>query len=434
MSVKKWIRSRKWKIAEKLGLLFVLAIATGVIFFAVIYSISDYIILNRIRTADEQTRVVRNFKSYVRRKELSTTDGEELNTWVVRHKNVELEIFKDRELIYSTFYGGDVIGETVEEEETDWANAVPVDFTDGSADVVIFISFPYYMQVLVGEIVASVVLALAVILLGIRRETQYIRQLNEEIHILEDGDLSKSVTVRGTDEVAMLAESMDRFRRSMEEKIDTIENLEKSNRSMAAEIAHDLRTPLTSLIMYLDFAREEIHGREPQTEQYLEKAQKKTVVLKELLEENFSFATMPNVRTEELQKLPAYEALSGFFGDITMYLESEGFNLRAEVEYGQKTILVQREALGRVFSNLLSNILKYADKEAQIHLICRENEGFMELRVRNQIRLFEGERPPSTRFGTRIMRRLMEEMSGTYEAGENEGSYETVLRFRVVKD
>ena len=65
----------------------------------------------------------------------------------------------------------------------------------------------------------------------------------------------------------MLAESVDEFRKSMRNQLKTIEELEKSNRMMSAEIAHDLRTPLTSLIMYLDFAYGEIQGKEPQAEE-----------------------------------------------------------------------------------------------------------------------------------------------------------------------
>lgn len=433
MSVRKWIRNRKWTIAQKLGLLVIFAIAAGCTFFAVTYEISEYIIVNQIRAADEDSKIFRNFETYVEGNGLSTGDAEELSTWVVRQGNAELEIFKDRELVYSTFYGGNDFDDVIEEEEDDWTNAVEVAFADGTADVVIFLFFPYYRQIMVAEIAGSALLALIIILLGIRRETKYICQLNEEVYALEGGDLSKPVTVRGSDEVAMLAESMDSFRRTMNDKINTIENLEKSNRNMAAEIAHDLRTPLTSLIMYLEFAQEEIRGREPQAEKYLEKARGKTVVLKDLLEENFSFATMPEVRTEELQKMPAYEALSGFLGDMAVYLESEGFSIYAEVSYGQKLLLVQREALGRIFSNLLSNITKYASREDQIRVSCQDTGSFMELRIVNTVREFEGEGPQSTKFGERIMRRLMEEMGGTYQAQERDGKYETVLRFRIAE-
>ena len=63
------------------------------------------------------------------------------------------------------------------------------------------------------------------------------------------------------DEAANAGMTVDEFRKTMQDQLRTIEHLEKSNRLMSAEIAHDLRTPLTSLIMYLDFAQKEIEGK-----------------------------------------------------------------------------------------------------------------------------------------------------------------------------
>ena len=85
----------------------------------------------------------------------------------------------------------------------------------------------------------------------------------------------------------MLAESVNEFRKSMLEQMAMIEQLERSSRLTLAEIAHDLRTPLTSLIMYLDFAQKEIEGRETTAELYLARAREKSARLKNLLDQNY---------------------------------------------------------------------------------------------------------------------------------------------------
>lgn len=281
-------------------------------------------------------------------------------------------------------------------------------------------------------LILTLLLFFCVLFIGIHKEVDYIRKINEELSVLEGGDLSREITIKGSDEITALAESVDEFRKSMKNQLETIEQLEKSNRLMAAEIAHDLRTPLTSQIMYLDFALSELEGKEPQVRQYLQKAKEKSVRLKDLMDENFNYMTMPDYFLASKQKVQAYEILSSYLGDMMTYLETEGFYVRSDINYGHGTILIQKDAVARVFNNLLSNIMKYADVEEEVHFCCRDKGEHIEIQITNTIRQFEEEEPEGTGFGARIVKRLMEEMDGQYSAEEKDGIYTTILRFTKV--
>lgn len=282
------------------------------------------------------------------------------------------------------------------------------------------------------EALLALLLFYAIVVIGIRRELDYIHTINEEIHALEGGDLTRGITVKGSSEITALAESVDEFRKSMQDQLQTIERLERSNRLMAAEIAHDLRTPLTSLIMYLDFAGGEIRGREPQAEEYLGKAREKSVRLRNLIDQNFDYVTMQGYFAKEKMEIPAYDVLSGYIGDILTHLEGEGFHVRADVNYGNSTIVVQREGIGRVFSNIVSNITKYGKRDAEVFICCKELKDYVEIRFVNAVRVFEEGKPDSTGFGVRIVKRLMEEMDGEYIVEESNGFYTSKLRFLKV--
>lgn len=276
---------------------------------------------------------------------------------------------------------------------------------------------------------AGIFLFFVILIVGIKSSADYIKTLNEEIHALEGGDLSREITIRGNDELAMLAESIDEFRKSMKDQLNTIEQLEKSNRLMTAEIAHDLRTPLTSLIMYLDFALGELEGKEPQASMYVIKARERSVRLKVLLDDNFNYSTLPDYFILEKQAMQAYAVLSVYLRDLMNHLETEGFPVRVDIIYEHSSILVQRDALERIFTNLASNILKYATKDEEVFLYVREMDSHVEVRITNRVRIFEGEKPESTGFGERIVKRLMEEMDGEYNTEEADGKYTTILRF-----
>ena len=352
----------------------------------------------------------------------------ELWRWC-RKGEVDIEVFVDGHLVFSSIFDVNNKQYNMEESEREKEKARQVRFGDVQADVVFYPYYHMYDKARAVEIVATILLFFAIIVIGVRKEIEYIHLITEEIQVLEGGDLTREITVRGDDEITTLAESVNEFRESMLNQMAMIEQLEKSNRRTLAEIAHDLRTPLTSLIMYLDFAQKEIEGREPTAELYLTRAGEKSVRLKNLLDENYCYTTMQDYFLMEKTKEPAYEVLRGFLGDINSGLEREGFFVRSEISFGHSEILVQRDAVARVFGNLMSNIIKYASKEDEVLVCCEEQDKFVVVTAVNKVRVFEGEKPESTGFGSRISKRLMEEMNGDYSAEESGGFFTTTLRF-----
>ena len=408
------------------GLIAVTFILSVCLFF-LSYDISNYII-DRMSDAKIDENIVSEFETYANENRLKPENRKELWKWC-RTREVDIEVFVDGHLVFSSIFDVEDKQYNMEETERDKENARQVQFGDVQADVVFYPYYHMYDKATAVEIAASVLLFFIIIVIAVRKEIRYIHLINEELQVLEGGDLTKKITVRGDDEITMLAESVNEFRESMLNQMAMIEQLEKSNRRTLAEIAHDLRTPLTSLIMYLDFAQKEIEGREPTAELYLTRAGEKSVRLKNLLDENYCYTTMQDYFLMEKTKEPAYEVLRGFMGDINSGLEREGFFVRSEISFGHSEILVQRDAVARVFGNLMSNIIKYASKEDEVLVCCEEQDKFVVVTAVNKVRVFEGEKPESTGFGSRISKRLMEEMNGDYSAEESGGFFTTTLRF-----
>ena len=415
----------KWTIRKKLSALILLAFAAAVSFFYISYFSSRHIIEERAINGLRDPKTADSLIHYIAENEVNTYDYEKLQRWCSAYRGVDIEVFVDELLVYSSVARERSLGIIVRESELDKRLAMPVQFHDREAEVILYNGIHLYNRALGIGIVEACLLFFVIIILGIRSEVRYIRTVNEEIHVLEGGDLSKEITIRGSDEVTMLAESVDEFRKSMRNQLKTIEELEKSNRMMSAEIAHDLRTPLTSLIMYLDFAYGEIQGKEPQAEEYLTKAREKSVRLRNLLEENFSYTTMTDYFMKEKQEVHAYEVMNGYLNDMILNLETEGFNVRSDISFRKCSILIQRDAVARVLGNLMTNILKYADRDGEVCICGREKDKYLEIRITNDV---------STGFGARIVKRLIEEMDGEYSTSEKDGKYTTVLRFLKARD
>ena len=423
----------RWTIKKKLTVLITLALVVAVSFFALCYYLGRHIV-NEQRKHGVDERVVEKLRQYVEENDVTTTDSEALMYWSRKIGETGIEVFADEQLVFSSVFDLSQRDYTIVETGRDKEMAVKVRFADREADVLFYKFRGLFTQILLIGAMLSLFLFFGIVVIGIRREVDYIHTINEEIHIMEGGDLTREITVKGSSEIATLAESVDEFRKSLQAQLSTIERLENSNRLMAAEIAHDLRTPLTSLMMYLDFAKGEIRGKEPQAEEYLDKAREKSVRLKNLIDQNFDYVTMKGYFTRENHAVPAYDVLSGYISDSLTYLEGEGFHVRSDVSYGNGSIVIQREGIGRGFSNVISNISKYAKRDAEVFICCKEKKDYVEVRFVNAVRVFEEGKPESTGFGFRIIKRLMEEMDGEYIAEETGGLYKTELHFHKVPE
>ena len=423
----------RWTIKKKLTVLITLALVVAVSFFALCYYLGRHIV-NEQRKHGVDERVVEKLRQYVEENDVKTTDSEALMYWSRKIGETGIEVFADEQLVFSSVFDMSKRDYTIVETGRDKEMAIKVRFADREADVLFYKFRGLFTQILLIGAMLSLLLFFGIVVIGIRREVDYIHTINEEIHIMEGGDLTREITIKGSSEITTLAESVNDFLESLQAQLSTIERLENSNRQMAAEIAHDLRTPLTSLMMYLDFAQGEIRGKEPQAEEYLSKAREKSVRLKSLIDQNFDYVTMRGYFTKEKQIVPAYDVLSGYIGDILTYLEGEGFHVLSDVNYGNACIIIQREGIGRVFSNIVSNITKYAGRDAEVFICCKEKEEYVEIRFVNAVRVFDEGKPESTGFGYRIIRRLMEEMDGEYIVREADGFYTTELRFLKASD
>ena len=131
-------------------------------------------------------------------------------------------------------------------------------------------------------------------------------------------------------------------------------------------ISHDLRTPLTAIWGYLDLLEREEKSED--TARYLSLIENRVEAMKQLTEELFRYSVI--LSTEEMAVETVHvngvleESIAAFYGALTSR------NIQPEIHITENRIERQlnREALGRVFSNILNNVLKYSDGDLAITL------------------------------------------------------------------
>lgn len=165
----------------------------------------------------------------------------------------------------------------------------------------------------------------------------------------------------------------------------TIEKARISERmrvDLVANVSHDLRTPLTSIIGYGELLEREKLSEEGQRN--LSKLEEKSAYLREMVDAVFELAKVSSgtvkCRCEEIDLIRLLEQTIGDYED---QLREKGFEVRRHYETAQLPILSDGIFLHQVFSNLLSNAIKYTMPGTRIHLEVKRNDAEITVRMMN---------------------------------------------------
>lgn len=427
---------RKYTLAKKLALLILTAAVVSGLVFLTLQKITNDLIDGYLSSdeyyEEESARYIQKFSRYVSENELSSTDRKAFGEWVKKEDYINLTIFKDEVLQYDSIYSAADESAYGKEKVTQYAehHSYPVQFSDGKGRVMVdgFYSFRYHDLAFTLELLGATLIFLIIVLLGIRKSLCYLQTIHQEIHILEGGELNHEMTVKGHDELAMIAKSIEDLRKAFLDKLQAIDELQEESRSLVTEMSHDMRTPLTSLMMNLEFAKKEEAG----ADQYIANAYEKALQLKNLSDNLFAYFLLDKEHEPELETVAVKEVIYDLLSDQVAILQQETFKVHLLGELPDSYINVNVEELGRVFDNLMSNLLKYADPKKDINLTFLSDQEIFEIHVSNAIKE-KDDMQESTGLGERSIKRMMSRMHGQFERMEKNAVYHIVLRFWHIK-
>lgn len=302
-------------------------------------------------------------------------------------------------------------------------------------DLNVFIAVGTDMRLLIILLIISVIFSLIIfallILRFVRRRFMYLSQISEEVAEIESGLFDKSVTVTGHDEIADLARNVDDMRISLMERLQSEKEAYDANRELITAMSHDLRTPLSALIGYLEIISAGVYSSEEQKEQYIQKSVEKAYQLKSMSDKLFDYFTVfKNDAPEELNLdiFNGQELLVQMISEQIYMMEERGyqfsFDVQESAENREYQLKIDSDALLRVFDNVFSNLLKYADKKEAIQVSVSFDGTFVKIIIKNRVNK-AAVKVASTKIGLKSCRRLLERMGGQLRS-KAEGAYYTV--------
>lgn len=220
-----------------------------------------------------------------------------------------------------------------------------------------------------------------------------------------------------------LAASINTQLRILRNQRHRYQNGDRELKEAVTNISHDLRTPLTAICGYLDL----LH-KEPLSEnavRYLSLIENRTEAMKQLTEELFRYSVILSTQELEMETVCLNGVLEESIAAFYPALTSRG--IRPQIHMSGKRIERQlnREALSRVFSNILNNALKYSDGDLEITLredgeivFANTASGLNEIAVGKLFdRFFTVEAARNSNgLGLAISKTLVEQMGGSISA------------------
>lgn len=417
-------------------LLFLAALITGICFFLLdktsIYLLNQYFQDTTYIERLNDKRIAQ-LQEYIRSNHLTTKDKDKLNEWVDRQAVVYMQIYKNNIRVYDSSYPDVEISwdDSYESVYYDWELYYTVTFEDGETDVFLYGFYEYqlYNWILVAELLICFLLFLGIVMVGIRKTMVYIRQLSREVEILEGGDLDCPITVKGKDELAVLAKGLDSMRKSFRSQVEQETYLSEANRKMITEMSHDMRTPLTSIMIYTEILKKGKYESQEQMLEYIEKIDRKTRSLKQLSEHLFEYSL---ISCEEKVQLEEPEYLETVFFDLLSetcsYLEQMGFQVTVEVEWRKEKVCVNTDYILRIFDNVTSNIVKYAASGEPVRICSVYEESRAGFFFENAVKAEKMEEE-SSHIGIQNVKNLIKRMEGVCRVEETHEQFRITLLF-----
>lgn len=231
-----------------------------------------------------------------------------------------------------------------------------------------------------------VIIFFMIFLTVINKRIKYLEYITRSLSEIKNEKYLKKLDVIGKDEISELAKGINIMSERLKENYEKEKKNEEAKNELIVAVSHDLKTPLTSIIGYLDLLNDNKYDYSEEQKAYLDIAYKKSLDLKKLTEELFEYTKLANDYIElEKIKFNISILLNQLIGEYTQFFNEKGIEVKIENPFSEINCEIDIQKIIRVFENLIKNAEKYSypgsefkitvERESNIVKFIFENEG-----------------------------------------------------------
>ncbi len=381
---------------------------------------------------DKTEEVLESLDNFIQKNQVTEDNIELLVSWVQHQRDVYVTFYRNIDTLLGPYMSPDSIeglyqdneaedseGDVIDAAElypaSDYKDITLYDGTVIKADLEVYLDVNNMYWVDIAKYVSGAVVFIVLLFALIHRKIRYINQLEQDLKVLGGGNLEYPITIKGRDELTSLAVGIDALKNGILEEQQMKAEAEKANMELVTAMSHDLRTPLTSLIGYLELLNMHRYEDEEQLKKYLEYCRKKAFQMKKVSDRLFEYFLVYGREEKglQLQKIPSIELAEDLCNGQFFDWQDHGGTIECQIGELNGIVQVDSEYMQRVMDNLISNLKKYGDPAYPLRIAASEQLDMLHIQVTNHIR-DRKDRTESTQIGLKTCRKIMENHGGTF--------------------
>ncbi len=200
---------------------------------------------------------------------------------------------------------------------------------------------------------------------------------------VKNGDLNYRIPEKGAPDFVVLASNINNIALGLQAAVEREVKSERMKAELVTNVSHDLKTPLTSMIAYIDLLKTEGLQSENAAE-YLDVLDKKSQRLKVLTEDLFEAAkTVSGNLSVKWETLDVGALLTQGLAELSGRIESSGLDFRISIPPDRLEVQADGKLLWRAIENVLSNALNYALPGSRVYVDAAARENQVHLTFKN---------------------------------------------------
>lgn len=293
----------------------------------------------------------------------------------------------------------------------------------------------YTEAIIVIEIVI-VLLSVCSSALTVRRVKKQISEISDALEDIKNGNGNRRILAETHELVAPLAYAINDIILSYEKRLSACHQTDETNRQLMTSLSHDVRTPLTTLIGYLDAAHKGIvDGKE--RDEYIETARRKAHDLKEYIDVLFDwFRLGSNEFSMNIAEIDLTELTRNILIDWIPIFEDTQIDFTIDIPEQPFRVQIDPDGYMRILNNLIQNVISHSHADKIEIALSEQNRNIKILLSDNGIgigkedlkhifdRLYKCDKGRSEKgsgLGLSIVHELVEKLNGTITANSTPG-------------
>jgi two-component system sensor histidine kinase VanS len=239
--------------------------------------------------------------------------------------------------------------------------------------------------IVLGYVLVGIAIFAVTFVLLMEKTISYIGKISDAIQSISQGDLNTTVEVVGDDEFSSMAENLNKMVEDIRALMDKEREAERTKNELITNVAHDLRTPLTSIIGYLELLSGKAAPLPPDMQKkYIDIAYQKTRRLEKLIEDLFGFTKLNYGKISmQVAKVDIVKLLSQLLEESYPNFARKNLSYELQSNVTGRIINADGNLLARLFDNLINNAIKYGAEGKRVLVKVYSREDTVQVSVTN---------------------------------------------------